>query len=107
MEKDITKLWSGKNQRYQIECSCGSKKHTCDISIEVSKKLNIISMIFYIELHACSYLDKWYKRLWWRIKTSFKLLIFGYTDLKHNFIFENENHIRSFIDSVQRKPWGL
>jgi hypothetical protein len=100
MEEGITKLWSEKNPWYRIECSCGLKQHACDISLEVDKELEIISAKFFVEFYACSYSDKWCERLWWRIKSSFKLLFLGYIDLEHYFLFKDENHIKSFISAL-------
>jgi hypothetical protein len=122
----ISKMHKHENSiSYVLSCHCASPDCAAIIDMEFDKEYGgIISITFYKEFYffyPTTYTDEilekiknWWKGIWWRISSAFKILFIGHIQISSDMTIDPEEHIDDFIKALQegrdyckeaRKKW--
>ena len=88
---------------YRAMCACSANEHDVTMSFEYDKELNEVELHFFKTIswyHGWN--EKWYEKIWRRIKCSSRLLFTGWIDLEDDFLIQDvevlDNIITAMID---------
>jgi hypothetical protein len=94
---------------YRASCCCGDP--ACDLTLELEKDVEsrVIFLNMYKKFRWSVYdIDNnFFKVFWSKIKTIFKILFLGYMETEECFIFEGEEQIVSFLNSLKEGMYKL
>ena len=87
---------------YRASCMCGSRKCDLILELEYDEDMHDILLNMYKDVYWSDYgfNDNIFKKLWSRIKASFRVLFTGYIKMEEEFIFENERQINEFTSTL-------
>jgi len=88
---------------YRASCMCGSKNCDMVLELEYIKDLDEIVLNIYKDVYWSDYgfNNTIFKKIWSRIKASFRVLFTGYIKMEEEFIFENEEQIKEFTSTIE------
>jgi hypothetical protein len=86
-------------------CSCGNAEHDHNIQLSVEDDpYGLINVSIESNLKYCDISVEWngnlFKKAWSRIKTAFKILWTGELVIMSEFIFEDEEQVRDYIQAI-------
>lgn len=86
---------------YKLMCSCSEDRHT--LTLQLEHDCNQVVLTIEQELTWSAYWgdSNIFKRILNRITGAIKLLFVGYIDVQGDCIIQGEEHIQSFIDSLE------
>jgi len=97
---------------YRASCGCTHPKHDLSITIEQNEELSdVINIIFYTDVivqesyisHKDSItriISDWFGNIKFRIKKALEILFKGYTGMSAEFILDEEENIKDFINAL-------
>ena len=102
---------------YRAGCDCGNQDHDIVLELERDEDMpDTILLNIYTDMEWCSYFIGEYapdfddklmrvwnilKRLWYKLKAVYRILIKDHIKVEHTFIFRGELQIRSFIKALE------
>lgn len=88
---------------YKIDCACGYDDHSIKMEIEHDKEFDAIYLRFIKTVEWNEKGEKWYTKLFDRLKCAFTMLINGTIDMEEVFILEGNDHIDAFIEAIENR----
>lgn len=88
---------------YRASCHCTDKRCDMDLELELDKEFDMINLGIYEDLYYEPHwkTDNWFINKWYRITGALRLLFVGRIKVENFFIFEGEEQINDFVDTLK------
>jgi hypothetical protein len=104
----VCKLFEFPNESvwYRVNCSCGCNKSLDvelekEVSLHQNSKYNLIYLRLYKTVYINIFSNNWIDNLFKRIRISLRILFFGKYEMYDEFMFQDPDHIKNFIEALK------
>lgn len=83
-------------------CECTSNDHSQQLVLEIDEDGYYVSCTIFQDLFWMerNYSDKWYARVWFRLKNATKYLFTGHARISGEHLFTKDQHIKDYAGAL-------